>query len=305
MASLALATLFWGAAFPVSSTVLLHMDPVCMALARYGVAAPLFLALLSWREGVARLSPEGHGWRLLGLGTLGFAGFNLLMFQGVALSRPEFGAIVMALQPLIAAMIQWQRNGHRPAARVFIALAVALVGVLLLSSNGHPARLAGEVSPLPILMMIAGGTCWVLYSMGASAFPGWSPLRYTALSGCGGALGLGLIALLGASTGHLRTPGSADLLALLPQLGFLILPSSVIAVLCWNQGLSRIGTQRGLLFINLIPLTALLIGVLRGHPLGGGELLGALLILASLAINQSGIRPMPALGAQAGSGARE
>ncbi|KAF7600684.1 MAG: EamA family transporter [Candidatus Dactylopiibacterium carminicum] len=291
VASLTLATFCWGAAFPVAAPVLQHMDPITLALCRYGIAAPLFLALLAWREGAARLSPQGHGWRLLGLGTLGFAGFNLLMFQGVNLSRPEFGAIVMALQPLIAGLIHWARSGRRPATRSFIALGVAIVGVVMLTTDGQPARLAGQVSLLPILMMITGGTCWVLYSMGAAAFPGWSPLRYTALSSTGGVLGIVIIALVFGAAGALHIPDAARFVSLLPALSFLVLPSAVIAVLCWNQGLRHVGTQSGMLFINLIPLTALAVGVARGHTLGAGELFGAALILASLAINQLERRP--------------
>ncbi|MEN3111138.1 DMT family transporter [Uliginosibacterium paludis] len=287
---LSVATILWGAAFPVSKAVLASMDPICMALCRYGVAAPLFLILLAWREGAAALRPEGAFWRLVGLGTLGFAGFNLLMFYGVGMSRPEFGAIVMALQPLIAVMIQWARSGTRPAPRSFVALGVAVLGVLLLTTNGHPARLVEHAALLPTLMMITGGTCWVLYSMGAAAFPGWSPLRYTALSGSGGALGLGAIWLLVGAAGGLRLPTAAALPGLVPALLFLILPAAVIAVLCWNQGIRQIGAQRGMLFINLVPLTALAVGVLSGHPLGGGELAGALLVLGSLFINQAGSR---------------
>lgn len=294
---LSIATVLWGAAFPVSKGVLGYMDPICMALWRYGIAAPVFLGLLAWREGPAMLRPEGASWRLIGLGTLGFAGFNLLMFYGVSLSRPEFGAIVMALQPLIAVLIGWARSGQRPPARSFIALAVAVLGVLLLTTDGHPARLLEQAALLPTLMMIAGGTCWVFYSMGAAAFPGWSALRYTALSGTGGAIGLGVICLVVAAAGGLRAPQLAQLPGLAPALLFLILPAAVIAVLCWNQGVSQLGAQRGMLFINLVPLTALAIGVLRGHPLGAGETAGALLVLASLFINQLNLRRKPAANA--------
>lgn len=288
--ALVLATVMWGVAFPVSKAVLADMDPISMSLWRYGIAAPIFLALLAWREGAAALGLEGHGWKLLGLGTLGFAGFNLLMFYGVSMSRPEFGAIVMALQPLIAVMIQWARSGKRPAARSFGALALAGLGVVLLTTDGHLSRLTEHAAVLPTLMMIAGGTCWVLYSMGATAFPHWSPLRYTALSGTGGALALGVFWLIVGAAGSLRLPAASALPALAPALLFLVLLAAVVAVLCWNQGIRQIGAQRGMLFINVVPLTALAVGVLRGHALGHWELVGAALVLLSLVLNQLGGR---------------
>jgi drug/metabolite transporter (DMT)-like permease len=60
--------------------------------------------------------------------------------------------------------------------------------------------------------------------------------------------------------------------------------------LCWNQGIRQLGAQRGMLFINVVPLTALLVGVLRGHTLGHWELVGAALVLLSLVLNQLGGR---------------
>ncbi len=284
--ALLFATVIFGATFPISKFILANMDALSMTLLRYGIAAPLFLLILAWREGTAALRPAGRSGQLFALGALGFAGFNLFMFYGVTLSRPEFGAIVMALQPLIAVLIGWARSGRRPAASSFIALILALLGVVLLSTDGHIARLAEHAALLPILMMILGGACWVLYSMGMASFPGWSPLRYTALSSSGGAVFL-LLAWWGAhSLGFVRLPQPADWPALAPALLFVVLVGAVLAVLSWNMGIRAIGAQNGMLFINIVPLTALTVAVLRGQHFGLWELLGAALVLLSLLCNQ-------------------
>jgi len=302
-AALLLATVIFGLTFPIAKLILADMDALTMTLLRYGIAAPLFLFMLARQEGFAALRPNRTALRLFGLGALGFAGFNLLMFYGVGMSRPEFGAIVMALQPLIAGLIGWARSGKRPAASSFVALSLALVGVVLLTTDGHVERLAEHAALLPTLMMISGGTCWVLYSMGAAMFPGWSPLRYTALSSTGGALFLLLLWPVFGAFGALRLPELSALPALLPALAFVILFAAVIAVLSWNMGIRRLGAQNGMLFINVVPLTALVVGVLRGQHFGHWELTGAALVLASLLINQLAPRllaqPMlvrPALG---------
>jgi drug/metabolite transporter (DMT)-like permease len=284
--ALLFATVIFGATFPISKFILANMDALSMTLLRYGVAAPLFLLLLAWREGLAALRPDGRAWRLFALGSLGFAGFNLFMFYGVTLSRPEFGAIVMALQPLIAVLIGWARSGKRPALSSFLALALALSGVVLLTTDGHIARLTEHAAVLPILMMISGGACWVLYSMGIAGFPGWSPLRYTALSSSGGAVFLILAWILASRFGVLRLPEAVAWPALAPALLFVVLVGAVLAVLSWNMGIRAMGAQNGMLFINVVPLTALGLGVLRGQHFGGWELFGATLVLLSLLCNQ-------------------
>jgi drug/metabolite transporter (DMT)-like permease len=297
---LATATMIWGAMFPISGHILQSMDALSMTLLRYGLAAPVFLLLLARSEGWQSLRPGVPLLPLVGLGALGFAGFNLLMFFGVSQSRPEHGAIVMALQPLIAAMILWARTGKRPAARSFAALALAIVGVVLLVTDGDLSRLAGQAAVVPTLMMIAGGTCWVLYSMGAARYPGWSPLRYTALSASGGAIVILVLWMLAAFAGLVRVPvAAASWFVLTPSLVYLTLLAAVVAVLCWNSGIRALGPQNGMLFINLAPLTALVVGVASGQAFGRFELIGAVLVLASLVANQLGggvrrVAPLPA-----------
>jgi drug/metabolite transporter (DMT)-like permease len=289
--SLAGATVIWGAMFPISKYLLGEMDALTMTLLRYGVAAPLFLLLLAQREGWRSLRPRTPLLPLIALGGLGFAGFNLLMFFGISQSKPEHGAIVMALQPLIAAMILWARSGQRPAAHSFAALGLAIAGVVLLVTDGHVSRLVGNTSVVPTLMMVAGGTCWVLYSMGAARYPDWSPLRYTALSASGGAIVIGVLWMVTALAGGVHLPQAASQwLALGPALAYLTLLAALLAVLNWNSGIRALGAQNGMLFINLVPLTALLVGVARGHVFGRYELAGALLVLGSLVLNQVGGR---------------
>ncbi|HEX5126799.1 MAG TPA: DMT family transporter [Rhodocyclaceae bacterium] len=286
MIALIIATAIWGAMFPVAKLILSNMDALTMTLTRYGIAAPIFLLLLAKREGWMALRLQTSIWPLMALGGLGFAGFNLLMFYGIAQSKPEHGAVVLALQPLIAAMILWARTGKRPANRSFVALALAIAGVVLLVTDGDLSRLAEHAAVIPTLMMIAGGICWVLYSMGAARYPDWSPLRYTALSSACGAIVLGMLWLAVGAAGALRIPTLQVLPSMLPALAYLVVLAAFVAVLCWNSGIRVVGAQNGMLFINVVPLTALFVGLMRGQRFGLWELVGVLLVLASLVLNQ-------------------
>lgn len=64
--------------FPIAAVAIERIDPFSLTAIRYGVAALVFLALLRAFEGRAQLRTEGRGRELFLLGTLGFAGFNLL-----------------------------------------------------------------------------------------------------------------------------------------------------------------------------------------------------------------------------------
>ena len=104
---LLLTAMAWGGAFPVSVIMLSEVDPFYLTAIRYGITAIVFAALLAFSEGSRALKPDGRGLRATLLGSIGFGGIGLLVFLGLEHSRPEHGAIIMATQPLIAAMAAW------------------------------------------------------------------------------------------------------------------------------------------------------------------------------------------------------
>src|SRR5438309_548208 len=134
---LLLAATAWGGLFPVAIVTLPVLDPFHMTAIRYGITAVVFVAMLVFAEGLKALKTEGRGLRASLLGTAGFAGLGMLVFVGLEHSRPEHGAIIMATQPLIAAVVAWLLRGVRPARATLVFLGVALVGVLLVVTKGH------------------------------------------------------------------------------------------------------------------------------------------------------------------------
>ena len=75
------------------------------------------------------------------LGSLGFAGFNLLSYAGLEHTEPQNAALIIALQPLITAIALWLTTRKVPARATFAAMAVALFGVSLVITRGKPGTL--------------------------------------------------------------------------------------------------------------------------------------------------------------------
>ncbi len=72
---------------------------------RYGIAGGVLLALLVAVDGRTALRLDGRGLRLLWLGTVGFAGFNLLAYAGLERAKPQNAALIVALGPLLTALV--------------------------------------------------------------------------------------------------------------------------------------------------------------------------------------------------------
>src|SRR6516165_1582059 len=172
---LLVAATAWGGLFPVAMVTLPVLDPFHMTAIRYGLTAIVFLGLLALAEGPQAVKLEGRGLRAALLGTAGFASLGLTVFIGLQYSRPEHGAIIMATQPLITAVVAWWLRGVRPERGTLALLGVALLGVLLVVTKGHCTGLLAGGTGLGDLLMVVGAVSWVVYTLGAADFPAWSP----------------------------------------------------------------------------------------------------------------------------------
>ena len=274
--------LVWGGQFVVGKSALETIDAFPLSTVRYALAAVLWLLVLVVLEGRGSLRLDGRGWRLFWLGSLGFAGFNLFAYTGLAHARPETASLIVALGPLLTALVLWHRTKVRPARATFALLGVALLGVALVVSAGHPSSILHGALGWGEVLVLAGVLSFILYSLGAAEFASYSPLRYTALTASLGWLTIAGATLVAIATGLVAAPTAAQLTSVWPQIAYLAIPGAFVAVLTWNAAIKAIGPQNAVLFSNLIPVTTFAIEIVRGYRPNAAELLGAALTIGAL-----------------------
>lgn len=274
----------WGGFLPVGKSALQAVDPYWLTAMRFSAAALVFLGLLWVREGRAALRTEGHLWKIALFGSFGFAGFGVCLFEGLKLTRPEISGMILALGPIQVALFQWWRTHRRPDNFTLGAIALALVGELFVITAGDVTRLVGGDALGNGLVFLAS-LFWTAYTLGGQQFPGWSPVRYSALS-C--ALGLlGIAAALGIATlaGHSQPPSAAKMIEVWPQLSFIVFCVSVFGILFWNMGVAKLGPLSAGLFANFTPVITYLIAIAQGRRPETLELMGAAIVLIALIAN--------------------
>jgi drug/metabolite transporter (DMT)-like permease len=276
------AAVAWGAMFPIAAVAIQHVDAFHLTAIRYLVATVIFLGLLIAIEGRGALKTEGRGIELFVLGTLGFAGFNLLTYLALEHTRPQDASLIVATSPLLTALAVWLTTRVKPSRTTVAAMAVALFGVVLVITHGDPASLTGGDGRAGDLLVLGGVASFVAYTMGARRFAGFSPLRYTALSATGGTLTILAVTAVLTFTGTYPMPSLGDVGDIWSQIVYIILAGAVLGVLAWNEGVRRIGAANGALFMNLVPVVTFAVEIGRGYRPGAAEIGGALLTIGAL-----------------------
>jgi drug/metabolite transporter (DMT)-like permease len=280
-----MTALAWGGQFVVGKSALGSVNAFPLSTVRYAIAGGLWLLVLLAIEGRSSLRLDGRGRRLFWLGTLGFAGFNLLAYTGLAHARPQSASLIVALGPLLTALVLWQRTRMRPTGTTLTLLGVALAGVALVISGGHPSTLVDGSVGWGDALVLGGVLSFVLYSLGAAEFSDFSPLRYTALTAGLGWISLAAATAVALTTGLVPLPSLHELTSVSPQIAYLTIPGAFVAVLTWNAAIGRLGAQNTVLFSNLIPVTTFAIEIARGYRPNWVELAGAGLTIGALVAN--------------------
>jgi drug/metabolite transporter (DMT)-like permease len=285
-----LATVCWGTMFPVMTGALTRIDPFTFTALRYTIAGAAFLGLLVWREGIAALSLKGERILLAWfLGTCGFAGFGFLVFLGQQMAGPEgalTASIMMATMPMLGLLVNWAVRRVRPPAYSFAFILISFSGGVMVITDGDLASLLAHpetyLAGLPLLL---GALCWVIYTVGGSLFPHWSPYRYTALTTSLGLTSVYAINFVLVAAGAVGVPTTDTVISISPHLAYMALVAGLVAVPCWNMGNKIITPMNGVLFMDVVPLTAFIVSALGGVVAGPSQIAGALVTAAALVLN--------------------
>jgi drug/metabolite transporter (DMT)-like permease len=253
--------------------------PFTIAALRFGLASVL---LYGWsRLAGRRLTPiRGADVPMIaGLALTAVAGYNWLFLTGLTLAPATDGAIIVpGLAPVFTALFAGAFLGERLGVRVFIGLAVAVVGLVLVVAPGDGAiggdRLLGDA------LFLAGAVLWGVYSVLARV----ASRRFDAVSTTLYGIALGTVILVPAA---LLEGGAERVLAApleaLAGIGYLAVFGTVAAFVLLNLGVARIGAARASAFALLVPVIGVLSSVwLLGDQLGPGTVVGGAIVLAGL-----------------------
>ena len=284
---LALAPLLWGGNAVAGKIATLDWQPFTITAVRWGLATLLLLPF-AWRPMRRDMAViRAHLPLLVGLGALGMALFNLLMYLALHTTSAVNVGIIQAAMPGMIMVANFVVFRQRSAALQLFGLAVSIVGVVLVVTAGSPAALLSGG--------LVVGDAWMLL---ACVFYGgytfalrWKPALHWmsfmwVISISAFAMTLPFVAWEWSRAAPTAVPLRGWLVV-----AYVVIFPTIVSQIAWARGVELIGSNRAGLFINLVPIFGAGLAVLLlGERIAWYHALGLLLVLGGITLAERSAR---------------
>lgn len=275
------AMFMWGGTWIAGRIIAQEVAaPLAVASLRFMLAG-LVVAVFALSSGRRLPLPANLSeWAVIaGLAFTGVFLYGLCFFYGLKHLAAGRGALVVALNPVMVALLAWLFGQEKMGARKALGITVAMLGCLTVIGNGEPlALLQGSVG-LGEWLILGCALSWASYTfIGRRITQTLPALAVTLYASLLGAFFLGLAALF---EGGIE-PASWSLNVWL-GMGFLAIFGTAMAYTWFTAAVHVIGVARASVFINLVPVFAVLqAAVLLDERLGLPVLVGGLLVISGV-----------------------
>lgn len=279
-----------GGSFAVSS--LLVDAPFFASQALRYLLATAALALIAHQRGLLGRWPSlmELGW-LCAVALSGLVGFNLFLLAALRESEPAAVGVIVGCSPLLLASVGPLMEGRLPHRRLLLAAVAVSLGAAI-------AQGGGATTGLGIVYALLTLCCEAAFSLLAvPVLPRLGPVRLSTY-----VCGIATVLLAGTSVlvegiGASPVTTAAELMAI----GYLALVLTVGAFIAWYSAVGRLGVDRAGLFVGLVPVSALVGGVLLGTgSLSWVGLAGTVLVGVGVALGMGGRPSTPEIEIVAG-----
>jgi len=285
---LTLAPLFWALNMVIGRAMRFDIPPVAMSFWRWTIAGAILLPFVA--ADLRKQWPAiRRSWPILALlGLLSVTLFNTLCYIGLQWTTATNGTLLNSVIPVLIIPIAWILLHEKARARQSIGVAVSLLGVLVIVSQGHLEVLLQLDVNRGDLWLFAAMVLWAFYTVllrwrpkELSGLPFLACIVYFGLP----LLGAAYLVELASGRSFAFTPGVALSFAY-----FGIFPS-ILSNLCFNKGVAMVGPNRAGVFVHLMPVFGILLSALLiGERPQSHHLVGMALVFAGIALSSSGRR---------------
>ena len=271
----------WGGTWIAGRIVAQELTaPLAAPALRFLLAGLVLAGFALATEGRIPRPQTGSEWGVVtGLAMTGIFIYALCFFYGLKHITAGQGALVVALTPVLVALGAWFFGQERMTPVKLAGIAIASLGCLTVIGHGNPLALLHGSVGVGEWLILGCALCWTAYTfIGRQATKSLSPLTATLYASLIGSLLLGVTAFVqgGSELGEWSWRVWTSVV-------FLAIGGTALAFTWFADAVKRLGAAKASVFVNLVPVFAVLqAAVLLDERLGLPVLGGGVLVIVGV-----------------------
>lgn len=255
---LVIAPLFWGGNAVAGRFAVGEWQPFTLTSVRWLL---VFFLLLPFAYCALKKDwpvIKEHALFLFLLGSMGMAGFSLLMYWALNHTTAINVSIEQASMPVLIMIMNFVILSQRVRWLQIVGLVATLFGVLLTTTGGQPSRFISEGLNRGDAIMLLACVFYAGYTFGLRWRPKIHWLSFLCIISISAFITT--IPFVGweLTQQPFEMPGTPGLLILL----YVLIFPTIISQLCHARGVELIGSNRASLFLNLVPIFGSVLAVI-------------------------------------------
>jgi drug/metabolite transporter (DMT)-like permease len=252
---LLLTALFWGGTFVAGRIVSQNVGPFSIAFLRFAIAS-IFLVLLTWKiEGKLPALKKFQIIPVILLGMTGIFTYNVMFFKGLKIIQASRASLIIATCPVFITIFSAFFLKEKLNLTKGLGIVISVCGAVVAISKGNINRIFETGLGLGELYIFCCVLSWVAYSLlGKTVMNNLSPLASVSYSAVVGAVALSIPAYFEGLFQNIMNQSVPDWLCI----SYLGVFGTVIGFVWYYQGVERLGPTKAGLFINFVPIFAIL-----------------------------------------------
>lgn len=275
-----LTAVIWGGTFVAGRVVAREASPISAAFLRFAVASVTLVILTRWVEGQLPSLNRRQFFLCLTLGLSGVILYNLLFFQGLKIIPASRAAVIIAANPIFIFLMAMVFFREKMTPLRVLGMMMSVSGAVWAISRGHPLEVFAGDRGWGEVYILGCVASWVCYSLvGKVAMKDLTPLAAVTYSCILGALGLLVPAVLDTSLTTMTDYSLSTWLWII----YLGLLGSAVGFTWYYQGIRVIGPSRAGIFINFVPLSAIVLAwAILGETIDISLLMGTAMVISGV-----------------------
>jgi drug/metabolite transporter (DMT)-like permease len=280
---LVLVSFVWAGSFIVVKTITEEINPIDLGFLRFLIATPLMFLILLIRKKRVHIPLK----ELPSLSILGLTGVTLLyifQFVGINYTNASTSAVLINTNVIFIALLSAFILKETLSKKRITGISLSFFGVIIivLSNLQEENFNLNNIFFIGSILILLSALCWAIYSIvGKQLLKKYDTLTVTTY-----AFGLGILFYIPFIFSDIISTIQKISLNGVIAILYLAILCSIFGYMGWYYALKKIEASKAAVFLNLIPLFAIIMSYFLGENIAIFFLLGATLIIYGVYLTQ-------------------